>query len=149
MYKILIVTLIALFAMSGLVYAENPIVPDGLSGAKVINAEECKKLIGGNGKAFDVRNELEYGEGHLPGAIMLPYKEKSDKAANFDSSVDKFDISKLPSDKSIPVVFYCNGDRCWKSYKSSVAAIRAGYKNVNWFRGGLPEWKEKGYPIEK
>ena len=36
MYKILIVTLVAIFAISGLVYAENPIVPDGLSGAKVI-----------------------------------------------------------------------------------------------------------------
>ena len=71
---------------------------------------------------------LNMGEGHLPGAIMLPYKEKSDKAANFDSSVDKFDTSKLPSDKSTPVVFYCNGDRCWKSYKSSVAAIKAGHK---------------------
>lgn len=149
MRKTIIFTLIALFFISASVYAENPIVPDGLSGAKVINADECKKLISGNGKVFDVRNELEYGEGHLPGAVMLPYKEKSDKAANFDSSVDKFDTSKLPSDKSTPVVFYCNGDRCWKSYKSSVAAIKAGHKNVNWFRGGIPEWKEKGYPIEK
>ncbi len=149
MYKIVMFTMIAFFTMSSALYAENPIVPDGLSGAKVINAEECKKLMNSNGKVFDVRNELEYGEGHLPGAIMLPYKEKSDKAANFDASVDKFDISKLPSDKSTPVIFYCNGDRCWKSYKSSVAAIKAGHKNVNWFRGGLPEWKEKGYPIEK
>ncbi len=149
MYKILIVTLIAFFAMSNTLYAENPVVPDGLSGAKVINADECKKLMNSNGKVFDVRNELEYGEGHLPGAVMLPYKEKSDKAANFDASVDKFDIGKLPSDKSAPVIFYCNGDRCWKSYKSSVVAIKAGHKNVNWFRGGFPEWKEKGYPVEK
>ena len=83
MRKTIIFTLIALFFISASVYAENPIVPDGLSGAKVINADECKKLISGNGKVFDVRNELEYGEGHLPGAVMLPYKEKSDKAANF------------------------------------------------------------------
>lgn len=149
MYKILIVILITLFTMSGLVYAEKPIVPDGLSGAKVITADEAKKLIGGNAKVFDVRNELEYEEGHLPGAAFLPYKEKSEKTANFDSSVDKFDVSKLPSDKSTPIILYCNGDSCWKSYKSSVAAIKAGYKNVNWFRGGFPEWKEKGYPIEK
>jgi rhodanese-related sulfurtransferase len=145
MYKILIVTIITLFAMSGTLYA---VVPDSLSGAKVINSEECKKLMG-NAKVFDVRNELEYGEGHLPGAVLLPYKEKSEKAVNFDASADKFDLSKLPSDKSTPIIFYCNGDRCWKSYKFSVAAIKAGYKNVNWFRAGIPEWKEKGYPIEK
>jgi rhodanese-related sulfurtransferase len=149
MYKIIIVSLITLFAMTSTLYAENPIVPDGLSGAKVINADEAKKLMGGNAMVFDVRNELEYGEGHLPGAVSLPYKEKSDKAANFDASVDKFDTSKLPSDKSTPVIFYCNGEMCWKSYKSSVAAIKAGHKNVNWFRSGFPEWQDKGYPVEK
>lgn len=149
MRKIIFSTLVAFFAMSASLYAENPIVPEGLSGAKVVNADECKKLISGNAKVFDVRNELEYGEGHIPGAVSLPYKEKSDKSVNFDVAADKFDISKLPSDKSTPIIFYCNGDRCWKSYKSSVAAIKAGHKNVNWFRGGIPEWKEKGYPVEK
>lgn len=149
MRKIIFTTLVAFFAMSAVIYAENPIVPDSLSGAKVISADDCKKLIGGSAKVIDVRNELEYQEGHIPGAVFLPYKEKSDKAVSFDVSADKFDLSKLPSDKSTPIIFYCNGDRCWKSYKSSVVAVKAGYKNVNWFRGGIPEWKEKGYPIEK
>jgi 3-mercaptopyruvate sulfurtransferase SseA len=45
-------------------------------------------------------------------------------------------------------VFYCNAGECWKSYKASVMAIKGGHKKVNWFRGGIPEWKAKGLPTE-
>jgi 3-mercaptopyruvate sulfurtransferase SseA len=27
-------------------------------------------------------------------------------------------------------------------------AVKAGWKNVYWFRGGFPEWKESKLPIE-
>jgi len=37
---------------------------------------------------------------------------------------------------------------CWRGYKGADAAIKAGYKNVNWFRDGLPAWKEKKYPTK-
>jgi rhodanese-related sulfurtransferase len=43
---------------------------------------------------------------------------------------------------------YCDGTICWKSYKSAQMAIKNGWKNVIWFRGGFPEWKESGMPIE-
>jgi rhodanese-related sulfurtransferase len=46
------------------------------------------------------------------------------------------------------MIFYCNGAECWKSYKSSVVAVKAGYKNVYWLRDGIPEWKAKGLPVE-
>lgn len=129
--------------------AENPLTPDKLEGAKVITAIEVKSLLNKNLKIFDVRNELEYSEGHIPGSINLPYKEKSKKAVNFDPGIDKFDLSKLPKEKNVLIIFYCNGERCWKSYKSSVAAIKDGYNNIYWFRRGMPDWTSKGFPIEK
>jgi len=97
---------------------------------------------------IDARVANEYVESHIKGAKNVPYKEKSAKAPNFDASQDSFDLTKLPSDKNAPIVFYCNAGECWKSYKASVVAIQAGYKKVNWFRGGIPEWKSKGYPVE-
>ena len=45
------------------------------------------------------------------------------------------------------LVFGCNGPECWKSHKASIAALKAGYKNVNWFRGGLPEWRAAGLAV--
>jgi rhodanese-related sulfurtransferase len=86
--------------------------------------------------------------GHIPGARFVPYKESSAKEVGFDASEDQFALNKLPKDKNAPLVMYCDGTICWKSYKSATVAIQAGWKNIYWFRGGFPEWKEAGLPIE-
>ena len=97
---------------------------------------------------IDTRVAAEYAEAHIKGAKNVPYKEKSAKTVDFDASQDSFDLSKLPADKNAPVVFYCNGPECWKSYKASKAAVSAGYKKVQWYREGFPDWKAKGLPTE-
>lgn len=122
--------------------------PPQLAGVKVVSADQVKKMIDSGVDVIDTRVANEYAEAHIKGAKSIPYKEKSAKAADFDASQDSFNIAKLNSDKNAPVVFYCNAGECWKSYKASVAALKAGYKNVHWFRGGFPEWKSKAYPIE-
>ena len=66
----------------------------------------------------------------------------------FDASQDEFNLAKLPADKGAAVVLYCNGPECWKSFKSSSAAIKGGYTNVLWYRLGFPDWKAKGLPVE-
>jgi rhodanese-related sulfurtransferase len=96
----------------------------------------------------DARVANEYAEAHIKGAKSIPYKEKSVKAREFDSSLDSFDLAKLPASKAAPVIFYCNGTECWKSYKASVVSVRAGYTKVYWLRTGIPDWKSKGLPIE-
>ena len=78
----------------------------------------------------------------------MPYKEKSAKAPDFDASTDHVELVKLPADKSAPLVFFCNGGECWKSYKASVLASKAGYTKSNWCRGGTPEWSAKGLPTQ-
>jgi rhodanese-related sulfurtransferase len=122
--------------------------PSSLAGAKLVTADAVKKLAEQGVMIVDTRVANEYAEGHIKGAKSIPYKEKSAKAADFDASQDSFDLSKLPSDKSVPVILYCNAGECWKSYKASVVAIKAGYKNIHWMRGGFPEWKSKSYAIE-
>jgi rhodanese-related sulfurtransferase len=87
-------------------------------------------------------------EKHIIGAISAPYKEKSEKKPDFDESKDTMKMNKYPSDKSAPILVYCNGERCWKSYKSAIRLVRAGYKKVYWLREGFPGWYEKGYPVE-
>lgn len=76
----------------------------------------------------------------------MPYKEKSAKDAGFDRAQDSFDLSKLPADKNAPVVFFCNSGTCCKSYKAAVVARDGGFKQVHWFRGGMPEWNTKRLP---
>ena len=125
-----------------------PFTPNSLKGATIVSAEKAKSMMKRGVLLVDARVAHEYVEEHIKGAKSIPYKEKSAKVVGFDASVDRFDLSKLPADKSTPVIFYCNAGRCWKSYKASTTAIKAGYKKVHWLRGGIPEWKAKGLPTE-
>lgn len=122
--------------------------PTSLPGAKIISAAQAKALIAKGMAVFDVRVEDEYKTAHVPGAVSVTYKESSAKEVGFDPADDQFALNKLPKDKNTPFMMYCDGTICWRSYKSAVMAIQAGWKNVYWFRGGFPEWKEAGLPVE-
>lgn len=123
------------------------ITPTSLPGAKVVTATQAKQLIDKGMPVYDVRVPEEYETAHIPGSISLPYGEASAKEVDFDASEDKWALDKLPKDKNAAFMMYCDGTICWKSYKAAVMAIQAGYKNVVWFRGGFPEWKEAGLPV--
>ena len=122
--------------------------PRVLEGVKIVSADEVAELMRKGVALYDTRSEQDYREGHIKGAKFLPYKEKSAKEVGFDFSKDAFDVARAAADKATPVIFACNGAECWKSYKSCVAAVKAGYKQVYWFRGGFPEWISRGYPVE-
>ncbi len=122
--------------------------PTTLAGVKTVSADEVKKLLDAGVPVIDTRVAAEYAEKTIKGAKSVPYKEKSAKEPGFDASQDQFDLSKLPGDKASPVVFFCNAGECWKSYKASVVAAKAGYTKISWFRGGMPEWSGKGLPTQ-
>lgn len=122
--------------------------PASLAGVTVVDdawvKDNYKKM-----KVYDARKKAEYVEGHIAGAISAPYGEKSDKSVKFDASKDTFDTKVFPSDKNEPIILYCNGPMCWKSYKSAVLLLKEGYKKMYWYRNdGFPSWKSKGYPVE-
>jgi rhodanese-related sulfurtransferase len=122
--------------------------PTALPGARIISAAEAKAMMAKGVPVYDVRADDEYETAHVPGALSVPYKEGSAKEVGFDPGDDQFALNKLPKDKNAPFMMYCDGTICWKSYKSAVMAIQAGWKNVYWFRGGFPEWKEAELPVE-
>jgi rhodanese-related sulfurtransferase len=122
--------------------------PAELKGVKIVSAEEATKMLAKGVPLIDTRVATEYADKTIKGAKSVPYREKSAKDVKFDRTQDQFDLSKLPSDKNAPVVFFCNSGECWKSYKASVVARDAGYKQVHWLRGGMPEWVGKGLPTQ-
>ena len=122
--------------------------PATLAGAKVVAAEEVKAMLDAGVVVIDTRVAAEFAEKTIKGAKSVPYKEKSAKSPDFDASADQFDLAKLPADKNAKLVMFCNSGSCWKSYKASVVAMKAGYTQVQWFRGGMPEWASKGLPTQ-
>ena len=121
--------------------------PKALPGATVVDLQTVKTLVAGGAVLVDTRIEAEYKDKHIPGALWLPYGEKSLKDVAFDGHADNFPgLARLDRERNI--VFQCNGPECWKSYKASRTAIAAGYKHVYWFRGGMPEWELAGERTE-
>ena len=98
-----------------------------------ITAEEAKKIMdsGEEHILLDTREQDEFDEGHIPGAILIPYTEIENKAEEM-----------LP-DKDKLILVYCRSGRRSKIAAESLAKL--GYTNVKEF-GGIIDWS---YEIEK
>ncbi|MDA8231544.1 MAG: rhodanese-like domain-containing protein [Magnetospirillum sp.] len=129
--------------------ADSAETPPTLEGVPVVTAEQVQKMQSAGAAIIDARVALEYAESHIKGAISVPYHEQSAKSANFNAAEDMFNVKRLPADKATPMVMYCNGPTCWKSYKAAVVAVKAGYTKVYWFRGGVPDWEAAKLPMEE
>ncbi len=134
---------------AGALAAEDPPSPTALKGGKIITPADAKKLLDAKTATFvDPRSAVNYGKGHVPGAVLVAYKGKSENVENFDAALDSFPMDKLPKDKAAPVIFYGHGDTGWKAYKAAVLAINAGYSKVHFMRAGMQGWEAGGLPVE-
>jgi rhodanese-related sulfurtransferase/ABC-type phosphate/phosphonate transport system substrate-binding protein len=123
------------------------VTPNSIAGAVTIDTVKAKDLNEHGTLFIDVRSNALYQQSHVRNAISVEYKEKSIKEINFNSSEDQFDMSRLPLKKDTPIVMYCDGTACWKSYKSVKMVIKAGYTSVYWFREGMPAWEAAKLPM--
>lgn len=117
-------------------------------GVGLVDGAEALALQAKGATVVDTRVAVEFAEGHAKGAVNIPYREKSVKALGYNPSEDSFDVTKLPADKAAPIVTYCNGAHCWKSYKAAIKAVEAGHTDVHWLRTGIEGWKAAGGSVE-
>ena len=129
--------------------APGVLTPNELSGGRIVSLQEARDLVDGGARIIDVRAGINYGRGHIPGAVLVPYKGSSAKRVEFDPSLDRFPLSALPQERDAVVLIYSHGDTGWKSYKAAVTAIRSGYTRVNWFRDGFSAWVEADLPVAR
>jgi len=139
-YFIKTITLIYLQVLfSGSLSAvEKPYAPENIAGATSVSAEEVVDLILSNPDLIivDSRKKAEYLKGHIEGAINI---------LNTELALD--DLETIAPDRAQAVLFYCNGARCLRSSDSINKAVKWGYTNIFWFRGGWEEWSEKRLPV--
>jgi molybdopterin/thiamine biosynthesis adenylyltransferase/rhodanese-related sulfurtransferase len=92
----------------------------------------------GNGSApvlVDVREQHEYEESHIPGAIHVP-------RGHLESRIE----GKV-GDKSSPVVLYCaSGQR--SALAAQTLQSMLGYDDVASMTGGITLWKDRGFEVE-
>ena len=128
----------------GLVFATSVMAegqaPDNIPGTTKVSAEDIIDLFDthDNLVIIDARKTSDRDPGYIPGSIGLP---------NYETTPAK--LKEYIPTLETPVVFYCNGVKCGRSVESAKMALKEGYKNIYWFRGGWDEWSEKGLPVEK
>lgn len=120
--------------------------PTSLPGATVVGADEVRRLMAQGAVLVDTRTEKEFRQKHIPGALFVPYHEKSLKDVAYDAKLDDFSGLKTLN-SGAATIFHCNGAECWKSYKASRAAQAAGFGKVYWYRGGMPDWEASGQQV--
>lgn len=97
------------------------------------------KLYEQNNAIFiDARDQWEFSESHIKGALNIP---------EFSFTVNDSNIHKV--DKESLLVIYCDGDDCDISKRLTNELMKIGYKNSYVFLGGLKEWADAELPIEK
>jgi sulfur-carrier protein adenylyltransferase/sulfurtransferase len=90
---------------------------------------------GNGGVIVDVREQHEFEESHLPGAVHVP-------RGHLESRIE----GSAP-DKDAHVVLYCSsGNRSALAAKTMQDLL--GYKDVASMRGGITLWKDRGYEVE-
>ncbi len=133
-----VVLFLSIFAI-GTVYAEKSDYrsPEQVAGAINTSVEQARELYDQGAVFVDVRNPRLYARKHIPGAFHLDLKYN-------------FDEEKLAAiaKKDQPIVIYCSGVKCGRSYRASEKAVSWGYTKVHYFRGGIVDWKKAGYPVE-
>jgi rhodanese-related sulfurtransferase len=127
----------------GLHLAGVPEVPEGANasptevpGATTIDLSTAKSLFD-RGVAFvDVREVVNWKDGHVPGSINLELEEAFSETA----------LSEIVL-KDEEVVIHCAGPKCLRSSQACTKAVNWGFIKVYYFRAGFPAWKAAGYPI--
>ena len=92
-----------------------------------ITAEEAKRIMDSEEGyiILDTRTQAEYDEGHIPGAIVIPHDEITDRAEE-----------ELPHKDQLLLV-YCRSGR--RSKLAAEALVELGYTNIKEF-GGIIDW---------
>jgi rhodanese-related sulfurtransferase len=87
----------------------------------------------------DAREAGEYAEGHIAGALNLPYN---------DAMAEPERMGRL-GENGRPIVVYCSGGDCEASMDLAKLMLQNGRHRVLVYEGGWPEWRDAGFPTAR
>jgi len=113
------------------------LVQDAKKNVKETNVADVKRRSDAGEKFFlvDVREDNEWANGHLPGAVHL------------GKGIIERDIVQRVPDANAKIILYCGG-----GFRSALAAEnlqKMGYTNVESMDGGWRGWVEAGLPTAR
>jgi len=100
-----------------------------------IDATEARARIdSGEPVVVDVREQDEWDEGHIAGAVHIPRGHLESR------------IERLAPDTSRPVIVYCSAGN--RSAFAAKTLADLGFEDVVSLAGGFTDWKRNGFPVQ-
>ena len=127
MKRILSSLMLVLAVLSGCA-APSPASGTGSRTYRQISMQEAAQLMKTeqNYILLDVRSDMEYSAGHIPGAVLLP-----------NETIGSDPIPQLPNKDQLIMVYCRSGNR---SKQAAEKLVRLGYTNVVEI-GGIHSWE--------
>jgi rhodanese-related sulfurtransferase/cyanate permease len=84
---------------------------------------------------IDVRTPSEFAQGHVPGALNIPFEKIGGR------------LDEVPGSRNDTVIVYCgHGPRAWMA---GAAMRRQGFRNVKYLAGHFSKWRAAGLREER
>ena len=99
----------------------------------MIPVEEARREIDEGVRVIDVREQNEWDESHLEGAIHIPQAEVAER------------IDEVAPDASERLILHCRTDN--RSARVADLLGELGYENTAVVEGGIVAWEDAGYPL--
>ncbi|MBC2716935.1 MAG: rhodanese-like domain-containing protein [Desulfobacteraceae bacterium] len=105
----------------------------------IVSIDEAAALFSNNDVVFiDARPESHYDEGHIRGALCLPWQQAEEKCFQI--------IENIPPDKNI--ITYCDGATCDLCDKLAVFLCDLGFDQVQALINGWTVWNQNKLPVD-
>ncbi|WP_226011214.1 sulfurtransferase [Halomicrobium salinisoli] len=125
-------------------YAVDPPAETPLVDADAVSAA----AESGDAVIVDTREQWEYEEGHIPGAVRLDWQTLVDDETRGLRPED--DVREILTERGIVpeerIVLYCNTAR--RISHTYVVLRHLGFEDVAFYEGSLTEWERQGRPLE-
>jgi molybdopterin/thiamine biosynthesis adenylyltransferase/rhodanese-related sulfurtransferase len=100
-----------------------------------VDATRARELVeAGEPLVVDVREQDEWDEGHIPGAVHIPRGHLESR------------IERAAPDATRPIIVYCSAGN--RSAFAAKTLGELGYQDVVSLSGGFTDWKRNGFPME-
>lgn len=111
---------------------------DGESLAITLN--DAKQLFEKNAAKFlDARPQSQYSDGHIAGALCLPWQDVTTAFTDIATQLDENDN----------IITYCDGESCELSHDLALFLKDMGFANVRVLINGWTVWQNAGLPTKK